>query len=145
MSTDQHPDFFARHTDLLHQAAERTADRGYWTPYQETPSASAYGADAAELGEAAFRDLLDHQFPLDGHPSTGRVPATEVSPYGFPLGVSYPHLVPDVAVATIRATAVARRAADPDTRAGVAAETWARLNAVSFEIAYAVQQTTSSS
>jgi len=142
MSTDHRPAFFARHADLLHKAAERTADRGYWTPYPETPSASAYGTDAAEQGEAAFRALLDRHFPLDGHPTTGTVRATEVSPYGFPLGVSYPHLVPEVAVATAGAAATAWRGAGPDTRAGVAAEILARLNAASFEIAHAVQHTT---
>ncbi|MET8080982.1 phenylacetic acid degradation protein PaaN [Streptomyces sp. NPDC005303] len=142
MSTDQHPDYFARHEGLLHQAVERTHDRGYWTPYPETPSTSAYGADAPELGEASFRDLLDGRFPLDGHPATGTVSAAEVSPYGFPLGVSYPHLVPEVAVATAKSAATAWRAASPDTRAGVAAEILARLNAASFEIAHAVQHTT---
>ncbi|WP_329333760.1 phenylacetic acid degradation protein PaaN [Streptomyces sp. NBC_00663] len=141
-TTDQHPDFFARHAALLHKAAERTADRGYWTPHPETPSTSAYGADAAAQGEAAFRDLLDGRFPLDGHPTTGTVPAAEVSPYGFPLGVSYPQLVPELAVATAKAAATAWRAASPDTRAGVAAEILARLNAASFEIAHAVQHTT---
>ncbi|MCL6735686.1 phenylacetic acid degradation protein PaaN [Streptomyces neyagawaensis] len=127
---------------MLHQAVGRTVDRGYWTPYPETPSASAYGAGAAELGEAAFRGLLDHPFSLDGHPTTGTVPAGEVSPYGFPLGVSYPYLVPEVAVATAKAAAAAWRSASPDTRAGVAAEILARLNAASFEIAHAVQHTT---
>lgn len=62
MSTDQHPDFFARHADPLHKAA---------------------GAE--------------------------------------------------VAVATAKA-ATAWRAAGPDTRAGVATEILARLNAASFEI-----------
>ena len=75
MSTDPYPDFFVRHTDLLHQAVESAADRGHWTPYPETPSTSAYGADAPELGEAAFRGLLGRPFPRDGHPTTGTVHA----------------------------------------------------------------------
>lgn len=76
--------FYTRHADLLEQAVARTTDRGYWTPYPEVPSASVYGAGTPESGEAAFRALLDRPFPLDGHPTTGTVPATEVSPYGFP-------------------------------------------------------------
>ncbi|MFJ1808254.1 MULTISPECIES: phenylacetic acid degradation protein PaaN [unclassified Streptomyces] len=142
LTTDQHPDFFVRHAELLDQAVASAVDRGYWTPYPETPSASAYGAEAPDLGEAAFRGLLDHPFHLEGHPTTGTVPAAEVSPYGFPLGVSYPALVPEVAVATAKAAAAAWRRASPDTRAGVAAEILARLNAASFEIAHAVQHTT---
>src|ERR1044072_2071757 len=89
--------FYAPHADLLEQAVARTTDRGYWTPYPEVPSASVYGAGAPESGEAAFRALLDRPFPLDGHPTTGTVPATEVSPYGFPLRISYPHLAPEAA------------------------------------------------
>ncbi|MEU1273447.1 phenylacetic acid degradation protein PaaN [Streptomyces sp. NPDC005799] len=142
MSTDHHPDFYARHADLLHQAVERTTDRCYWTPYPETPTDSAYEGGASDRGEALFRDLLDRHFALDGHPTTGTVPAAEVSPYGFPLGISYPHLVPEFAVATARTAATAWRAASPDVRAGVAAEILARLNAASFEIAHAVQHTT---
>jgi phenylacetic acid degradation protein paaN len=135
-------DFFARHADLLRQAVTRTGDRGHWSPYPETPSTSVYGADAPRRGEAAFRGLLGRPFALDGHPVTGTVPAAEVSPYGFPLGVSYPHLATDAAVATAKAAAGSWRAASPDTRAGVAAEILARLNAASFEIAHAVQHTT---
>jgi phenylacetic acid degradation protein paaN len=142
MSTDQHTHFYARHADLLHQAVDRTTDRGYWTPYPETPTDSGYEAGAPERGEARFRDLLDRHFALDGHPTTGTVPAAEVSPYGFPLGISYPHLVPESAVATARTAATAWRAASPDVRAGVAAEILARLNAATFEIAHAVQHTT---
>ena len=71
MPTDPHPDFFARHADLLHQALEGTTDRGYWTPYPENPTDSAYEAGAAERGEAGFRDLLGRHFALDGHPTTG--------------------------------------------------------------------------
>ncbi|WP_215451892.1 phenylacetic acid degradation protein PaaN [Streptomyces sp. ATCC 21386] len=135
-------DFHARHADLLQQAVEHAADRGHWTPYPETPSTSAYGAEAPHQGEAAFRALLGNPFPLEGHPGAGTVPATEFSPYGFPLGISYPYLAPDTAVTTAKAAATAWRAASPDTRAGVAAEILARLNAASFEIAHAVQHTT---
>jgi phenylacetic acid degradation protein paaN len=135
-------DFYARHADLLQQAVEHAADRGYWTPYPETPSTSAYGAEAPQQGEAAFRALLGNPFPLDGHPTAGTVPATEFSPYGFPLDVSYPYLAPGTAVATAKAAAAPWRAASPDTRAGVAAEILTRLNAASFEIAHAVQHTT---
>ncbi|WP_030712029.1 phenylacetic acid degradation protein PaaN [Streptomyces sp. NRRL F-2580] len=142
MPNDQHPDFFVRHAALLDQAVECAADRTYWTPYPETPSTSAYGAEASGLGEAAFRGLLGRPFRIEGHPATGTVPATEVSPYGFPLGVSYPYLAPDVAVATAKSAAVTWRAASPDIRAGVAAEILARLNEASFEIAHAVQHTT---
>lgn len=61
----------------------RAADRGYWTPCPETPSASAYGAGAPDLGEAAFRDLVDRPLWTAGHGAAApsrRTPATSGSP-----------------------------------------------------------------
>jgi len=55
-------DFYARHADLLQQAVEHAAGRGYWTPHPETPSTSVYGAEAPQQGEAAFRVLLGNPF-----------------------------------------------------------------------------------
>ncbi|WP_371643177.1 phenylacetic acid degradation protein PaaN [Streptomyces mirabilis] len=138
----ERPHFFARHRALLEQAVTATASRGHWTPYPESPSRSVYGEDAAKAGEAAFHERLDGHFELPGHPASGTTSATETSPYGFPLGVTYPRLAPDEAVAAARAATGPWRAAGPDARAGVAAEILARLNAASFEIAHAVQHTT---
>ncbi|WP_128381896.1 phenylacetic acid degradation protein PaaN [Streptomyces cavernae] len=136
------PDFFARHRTLLERSVAATASRDHWTPYPESPSKSVYGEAAAKNGEAAFRDRLGGHFELPGHPGNGAVPATETSPYGFPLDVTYPRVAPDEAVAAAKAAIGPWRDAGPDTRAGVAAEILARLNAASFEIAYAVQHTT---
>ena len=136
------PDFFARHRALLEQAVAATESRDHWTPYPESPSKSVYGEDAAKNGEAGFRDRLGGHFELPGHPDGGLVPATETSPYGFPLGVTYPRVAPDEAVAAAKAATGPWRDAGPDVRAGVAAEILARLNAASFEIAHAVQHTT---
>ncbi|MFC9630067.1 phenylacetic acid degradation protein PaaN [Streptomyces mirabilis] len=138
----ERPHFFARHRALLEQAVAATASRGHWTPYPESPSRSVYGEDAAKAGEAAFHERLGGHFELPGHPASGTTSATETSPYGFPLGVTYPRLAPDEAVAAARAATGPWRAAGPDARAGVATEILARLNAASFEIAHAVQHTT---
>ncbi|MEU1198050.1 phenylacetic acid degradation protein PaaN [Streptomyces sp. NPDC005813] len=136
------PDLFARHRTLLEQAVAATKSREHWTPYPESPSKSVYGEDAAKLGEAVFREQIGRPFDLPGHPGEGRVAPEEQSPYGFPLGISYPRLPPAAAVAAARDATPAWRAAGPDTRAGVAAEILARLNAASFELAHAVQHTT---
>ncbi|MGW3307798.1 phenylacetic acid degradation protein PaaN [Streptomyces sp. NPDC001073] len=136
------PDFFARHRALLDQAVAATTARDHWTPYPESPSTSVYGEDAAKLGEAAFEERLGGHFELAGHPGDGRVAAGETSPYGFELGISYPRVTPDEAVAAALTATGPWRDAGPDTRAGVAAEILARLNAAGFEIAHAVQHTT---
>ncbi|MER6212380.1 phenylacetic acid degradation protein PaaN [Streptomyces sp. NPDC001642] len=136
------PDFFARHRALLELAVAATTARDHWTPYPESPSTSVYGEDAAKLGEAAFEERLGGHFELAGHPGDGRVAAGETSPYGFELGISYPRVAPDEAVAAALTATGPWRDAGPDTRAGVAAEILAQLNAAGFEIAHAVQHTT---
>ncbi|MDV7217609.1 phenylacetic acid degradation protein PaaN, partial [Streptomyces prunicolor] len=93
------PDFFSRHRALLEQAVAATATRDHWTPYPESPSKSVYGEDAAKNGEAAFQEQLGGHFELAEHPGDGRVSAAETSPYGFELGISYPRVAPDEAVA----------------------------------------------
>jgi phenylacetic acid degradation protein paaN len=135
-------DYFARHRTLLEDAAAAAARRDHWSAYPESPSKSLYGDDAAKDGEAAFQRQLGIPFDLPGHPGHAWVAPTEISPYGFPLGVSYPHLSPEDAVAAAKSAATSWRDASPDTRAGVAAEILARLNGASFEIAHAVQHTT---
>ncbi|MFE9173681.1 phenylacetic acid degradation protein PaaN [Streptomyces kebangsaanensis] len=141
-NTPETVDFFARHRELLETAVAATASRDHWTPYPESPSRSVYGEEAAQLGEAAFRDQLGKPFALPGHPGDGTVRATETSPYGFALGISYPRVAPEEAVSAAKAATGTWRAAGPDVRAGVAVEILARLNAASFENAHAVQHTT---
>ncbi|MGC0422735.1 phenylacetic acid degradation protein PaaN [Embleya sp. AB8] len=140
--TPSTPDFFARHRELLDRAVAGTANREYWSPYPESPSNSVYGGEAPKQGETTLREQLGKAFVLEGHPHSGTVNPGEVSPYGLALDVDYPRLTPDEAIAATTAGIGPWRAAGPDTRAGVAAEILARINAASFEIAHAVQHTT---
>ncbi|MEU3346356.1 phenylacetic acid degradation protein PaaN [Streptomyces sp. NPDC006700] len=141
-TTPEPVDFFARHRELLETAVAATGSRDHWSPYPESPSKSVYGEEAPKLGEAAFRDQLGKPFELPGHPGDGTVRATETSPYGFDLGIGYPRVSPEEAVAAAKAATAPWRDAGPDVRAGVAAEILARLNAAGFENAHAVQHTT---
>ncbi|MFB6549305.1 phenylacetic acid degradation protein PaaN [Streptomyces sp. NPDC056405] len=142
MPTSTPSDFFTDHHDLLQRAAEATMRRDFWSPFPESPSTSVYGSQAPELGETAFRAHIGKPFDLVGHPGDGLVDVGEVSPYGLGLGVSYPKVSVEQALVATKAGAPAWRAADPDIRAGVAAEILVRLNAASFEIAHAVHHTT---
>jgi phenylacetic acid degradation protein paaN len=104
-----------------------------------------YGADAAAEGKAAFEALLDRPFALDTPGAEGTV-ATERSPYGFELGVSYPRVPADDAAvdALLHAAAAGMRAwrdAGPHARAGVCIEILDRLHGRIFELANAVQHT----
>ncbi|MFI2471366.1 phenylacetic acid degradation protein PaaN [Streptomyces globisporus] len=135
-------DFFTRHHELLRRAAEATMRRDFWSPFPESPSTKVYGPQAPEAGEAAFRAHLGRSFVLAGHPGETLVEVGEVSPYGLELGVAYPDVTVEQALAAAAAGAPAWRAAGPDIRAGVSAEILVRLNAASFEIGHAVHHTT---
>ena len=44
-------DFFNRHRATLEQAVTALQQRGYWSPYSESPSPRIYGEGAAEAGD----------------------------------------------------------------------------------------------
>ena len=133
------PDFFAAHRETLEKAIAACRSRGYWSAYPEMPSGRVYGETAKADAEAAFKDMLGKPFVLD-QPGEGRV-GREVSPYGFDLGISYPAIAPDAAIAAAKAAADGWANATPATRAGVCLEILDRLNKQSFLIANAVMHT----
>jgi phenylacetic acid degradation protein paaN len=134
-------ELYETHRELLDQAIRATATRDYWSAYPESPSKAVYGEDAAPAGERAFAALLGKPFPIEV-PGAGGMVATERSPYGLELGVSYPRADPHALIGAARAATPAWRATGPQGRAGVAAEIIKRINARSFELAHAVQHTT---
>ncbi|WP_233832231.1 phenylacetic acid degradation protein PaaN [Paraburkholderia sp. ZP32-5] len=135
-----HP-LFTKHEDTLQKALAALETRGYWSPFTEMPSPKVYGETANADGEAAFKALLDKTFDLD-QPSTGETIGTEVSPFGFPLGVRYPKADPNALIAASTAAQRDWRAAGPQAWIGVSLEILARLNRASFEIGYSVMHTT---
>jgi len=133
--------FFTQHQDLLEQAVRAINTRGYWSPFPEIPSGKIYGENANDDGKAAFQGRLKKSFPLDEPGITGQIGA-EISPYGFPLGISYPKVDLDALFSGIDAAAKSWQSAEPEIWVGVALEILHRLNRRSFEIAYAVMHTT---
>ncbi|MFJ4566626.1 phenylacetic acid degradation protein PaaN [Streptomyces caelestis] len=133
-----------RHRPLLERAQAVLRMREHWSPYPEDPR--AYGHEAEAAGEAAFRALLGRPFEL-GQPgqdgTVGPAPADggERSPYGFELGISYPHTDPDMLLPAMAAALPAWRDAGPEVRAAVCAEILHRINARSVEFALAAEHT----
>lgn len=136
-----HP-MFVKHQDLLGSAVHAIESRGCWRPFAE--DVAAYGEGAVEQGRDAFEAYPDAQFYLDQPGVVGRG-GGEVSPWGFPLNVSYPKCSADALIAAGKAAMPAWVKAGPDVRAGVCAEILDRLNAHSMEIAHAVMHTTGQS
>jgi phenylacetic acid degradation protein paaN len=134
---------FARHRETLEQAVEATRTRGYFSAYPESPSPRSYGETAAADGLAAFEALLGKEFPLVTPGASGTV-ATEKSPYGRALDVSYPRIAADGVDALVTAAAAGMadwRDAGVEARVGLGLEILARLHARVFELANAVMHT----
>jgi phenylacetic acid degradation protein paaN len=133
-----------RHRSTLDRALETIRTRDHWSPYPEEHD--AYTEQNAAAGAAAFEHLLGTCLELDQPGRDGTVgPAPEDggerSPYGFALGISYPHCDPSVLLPAMEAAGETWRAAGPWARAAVCAEILDRLNAHSFELANAAVHT----
>ena len=135
-----HP-LFERHAATLERALTAISDRGYWSPYSESPSPKVYGEGAAEAGKAAFDALRDKPFALDQPGTVGTV-GREMSPYGFPLGITYPKADPDTLFAAVATAQSTWRKAGPEAWVGVCTEILHRINQQSFLFANAVMHTT---
>ncbi|WP_345746500.1 phenylacetic acid degradation protein PaaN [Streptomyces sp. ODS28] len=133
-----------RHRPTLERALEVISTRESWSPFPE--GEEGYPPGAAADGEAAFRALLDRPFDLDqpgGDGAVGPAPEQggEISPYGFPLGVSYPHADADRLLPALRDAREGWAAAGPWERAAVCAEILFRLNSRAHELAHAAVHT----
>jgi phenylacetic acid degradation protein paaN len=127
----------------LEEAAAALAARSFYSRYPESPSPRVYGEGAAEAGKAAYEAHLGKAFDaLADQPSDGTTVGDEVSPYGPRLGVAYPHLDLDAAVAAAQSALPAWRDAGARARAAVCVEIVDALNRRSFEMANAVMHTT---
>jgi phenylacetic acid degradation protein paaN len=136
-------EMFAAHEKTLREAIEATHTRGYYSAFNESPSPRVYGENAAAEGKAAFEAYAGTTFPVDTPGAAGTV-ASEKSPYGFALDVSYPRVAPEGVDALLAGAAAGMKAfrdAGPDARLGVCLEVLHRLHGRIFELANAVQHT----
>lgn len=142
MSVD---DLLARHRETLDSALEAIRTRSYFSAYPESPSPRVYGETAAAEGKADYEAWLGTEFPIDTPGARTRI-ATERSPYGPELGVTYPRVEPDDdAVAALLGAAAHAipgwRDLGVDGRTAICLEILARLHARVFELANAVMHT----
>lgn len=142
-------ELFERHRKTLDAAVAAIHDRGYFSTYPEVPSGKIYGETAKDDGIAAFKARLNKPFefqtPQAGaqrSEASGQCAPNEQSPFGFPLGITYPQIDVDSAVDTAKAAMHDWAKADIETRVGICMEILHRLNKRSFELAFAVMHTT---
>jgi len=138
MSTIQ--ELVQQHSATLHEAVKANTDRTFYAHWPEAPSGKIYGETANADGEAAFKQQLNA--PFGRLVQTGPSVGDEVSPYGFPLGITYP--TPDVPTLLARAEAAQAQWQDlsPEERAAVLIEALERGSRSFFEIGYATMHTT---
>ena len=142
-STDEgvpvpHP-LFERHAAMIERALTAIGERGYWSPHSESPK--AYGEGAMEAGKAAFDALLGKPFDLTQPGTVGTI-GREVSPFGIPLGITYPKADLDALFAAIGAAEREWKKAGPEAWVGVSTEILQRINKQSLLFAHAVMHTT---
>jgi phenylacetic acid degradation protein paaN len=130
-----------RHRTRLDDAVAACANREFFSAFDDSPSPRIYPPESGRAGAVAFRAWLDEDFPVAARGAVGTI-ATERSPYGFDLGVRYPHVVDLDALLAPPRCARKWRDAGPDGRVGVCLEILDRLHARGFEIANAVRHTT---
>ncbi|MBV8355191.1 MAG: aldehyde dehydrogenase family protein, partial [Candidatus Eremiobacteraeota bacterium] len=134
-------EWFNKHQPLLDKALATIKSREYWSAFAESPSPKNYGENAQAEGKTALENRLGKRFEL-AQPGTSEWIGAERSPFGIPIGVTYPK--PDLG-GLLPAMQKAQRnwgAAPTQARTGVGLEILQRLNKASFELAFAVMYTT---
>jgi phenylacetic acid degradation protein paaN len=134
-------EWFREHRPLLDRALAAIKSREYYSAYPEIPSGKIYGESAQAEGKAAFDRRLGKRFEL-AQPGTGGWTGAERSPFGVPLNVTYPKPSVDQLLAAVRQAQRGWSAASVEERTGVCLEILKRLNAASFEMAFATMFTT---
>jgi hypothetical protein len=138
----KHGPFGASRVASLFRASSRAARaRGAGHPraqllerVPESPSPKVYGEGAAEAGKSEFDGFSNQRFPLTQPATVGDV-GGERSPFGLPLGITYPKPDIDGLFAAVGRAHDQWRKQDPETWAGVCLETLVRINKASFAMA----------
>lgn len=135
-------DWFSIHEPRLLAAVEANRLRHAHAAFQESPSRKHHPEGARQRGLQAFEARLGTPFALHAPGSVEKV-GDEVSPWtGRPLGIRYPALDPERAIAAAKGGMADFVRAGAEARIGVCLELLARLEANLFEATYATQHTT---
>ena len=132
---------FTKHKPVLEAALNACATRIYWSPFTESPSGALHPKGAHQAGKAAFEARLDKPFELEQPGENGRI-GHEISPYTQePLGIDYPKLDVDLAMAASKTAMNSWKKISPEERVGLCLEMAFALEKQCFENAYATMHT----
>lgn len=134
----------SNHAQTLAHAVKANATREYFAHWQESPSKKFYGETAADEGETAFKALLNMKFMNLSHTNGAtdfQWHGEEESPYGFPLGVTYPQVPVETLITNAQAAQKQWQRLAPAERASVLIQTLEDAAKQFFTIAHATMHT----
>lgn len=131
-----------KHAETLSQAIAAVRERTFYAHWAEAPSGKLYGESANEEGRRRFEALLGKPFQELLQQHNGVWVGHEESPYGFPLGITYPQLPVATALAFAQRAQHQWRRLDVRQRAAVLIEALERAATDFFTLAYATMHTT---
>lgn len=134
-------ELFNTHFKRLMDALEACSQRGYWSPFQESPSSKHHPPGEHARGKAQFESYLGSEFKLNQPGTTGFV-GSEISPYtGMPLGIRYPDCEIDTLMKCSVAAMSKWKKTSVETRTGICMEILARIEKNGFLNTYATMHT----
>jgi phenylacetic acid degradation protein paaN len=131
-----------RHASTIAAATEANNQRTFFAHWPEPPSGKIYGETAQADGESAFNTQLNTPFTRLLQGATADAIGEELSPYGFPLGITYPYTDVETLVLRANHAKLTWSSLTPHERAAILVEALERAAKHFFEIGYATQHTT---
>lgn len=132
---------FTKHRAVLEAALNACATRVYWSPFTESPSKALHAEGAHQAGKDAFIARLNKPFELEQPGTIGRT-GHEISPYTQnPLGIDYPRIDIDQAMAASKMAMQSWKKTAPEERVGLCLEIAFAMEKQCFENAYATMHT----
>ncbi len=131
-----------KHAGTMEQAVSAVHSRSFYAHWPEAPSGKIYGENTNAEAQATFHAQLHKSFDRLLQKGAVLHHGEEESPYGFPLGISYPvstaeNLIHHASTAQKQWSALSVR-----ERAAVLIECLEEASKHFFEIGYATQHTT---
>lgn len=131
-----------KHRATIEVATAAWRQRTFYAHWAEVPSGKIYGETAVADGKARFDAQISKPFERLLQPDAHSWYGEEESPYGFPLGITYPIVAHDVLIANAQRAQRRWVQLQPIERAAVLVEALEQAAGIFFELAHATQHTT---
>lgn len=135
-------ELYEKHAQTLSHAIAAVRERTFFAHWAEVPSGKVYGESANEEGRRRFEAFVGKPFRELLQEHNGLWVGQEVSPYGFPLEITYPQLPVLTALERAQRAQKQWQRLNVRQRAAVLIEALEQAAADFFTLAYATMHTT---